>query len=212
MTGTLFELEQYSSIKSVYDARAKHDPYWDEIVLDCSGSEDKTGQLTLFYDDSSEPPDPGDFPSHDDYIKAFNRWRENFPEQDYIFMKSPDGDFIDTLPEQDNSVLEDEVIRVSELPEQPSEPLPEHRKTQWVEEYSVKRSGTKHWYYRYCYYAKRKIYHIHIPGGNYQSAVAQSRKEMIEKAIALGKTPREIENFIRGGFGMNGNKLLSPVT
>jgi hypothetical protein len=183
---TLFDLENYTTPKVV------HDPYWDEIVLDSSGSVEENGQLTLFYDDSQEPPDPDDYPNLEEYEIAFAKWRSLNPD----------------VKIEEMSVLEDEKIRVSELPEQVNKQLPEHRKTQWVEEYSVKRSGTKHWYYRYCYYANRKIYHIHIPGGNYQSVVAIERKEMVERVIALGKTHWEIENFIRGGFGLNGNKMI----
>lgn len=184
---TLFDVEQYSKVKSVYDSRTKYDPYWDEIVLDCSApSADETGQLTLFYDSSAEPPDPDDYEDIEDYEVGFAKWRSHNPDVKIEYM----------------TVLEDEQARVSELPEL--------RKTQWVEQYCVK---TKFFYYRYCYYDNRtrKIYHIHIPGGNYQSAVAIQRKQMIEKAIALGKTPIQIQNFIRGGFGRNGNKLIHEL-
>jgi hypothetical protein len=155
---TLFDLDQYTVAKVV------HDPYWDEIALDCSGKDN----------------------------------RENWP----------------VLPfsKQESDVLEDAIINISELPEQEKQDHPEHRKTQWVEKYSVKRGGTKHWYYRYCYFQNNRITHVHIPGGNSSNAIAISRRKMIERAIALGKTPLQIENFIRGGFGANGNKMILELS
>ncbi|MFM2064712.1 MAG: hypothetical protein RLZZ507_4383 [Cyanobacteriota bacterium] len=195
MTGTLFNLDEFTSLPS----RARDvDPYWDEIVLDCSGKVEENGQSTLFYDSSEEPPDPNDYPDQESYGRSWTDWEQLHPDVNVRAM----------------SVLEDEEIRVSALPEQEKQdypkkpyPLPEQRKTQWVEEYYVTRNGTRHWYYRYCYYDKR-IHHVHIPGGNHENAIALERKLMIEKAIALGISPHKIENFIRGGFGINGNKLV----
>ncbi|AFZ59388.1 hypothetical protein H6G54_00765 [Anabaena cylindrica FACHB-243] len=129
---TLFDLEQYTCIKSVYD------PAWDD--------------------------------------------KEDDPEQPY------------------KSVLEDAKTTLIELPE--------HKKQQWMETYAVTRCGKKHFYFRYCFYSNRKISHIHIPGGNIENAIALQRKEIIQRAIALGKSPYEIQNFIRGGFGQNGYRLL----
>ncbi|WP_016951243.1 hypothetical protein [Anabaena sp. PCC 7108] len=177
---TLFNLADYNTVTPV------RDPYWDEIVLDSSGSCDDNGQITLFYDDSQEPPDPDDYPSLESYEYAFEKWQLNSPEVNINQM----------------SVLEDEVISIPALPE--------HKKSQWTEEYSVTRCGGRYWYFRYCWYNRttRRISHIHIPGGNSESAIAIERKEMIERAIALGKGPMEIQNFIRGGFGMNGYRLI----
>lgn len=166
---TLFDLRQFETIKHVAD------PYWDEIVLDCSGKIDG-GQLTLFYDASEEPPDPDDFQNLEDYEAAFEKWRSQFPDVNI----------------QEMSVLEDEETRVS--------PLPEQRKTQWVEEYYVLRGGTKHWYFRYCFYQNKRIVHIHIPGGNSRSAIALERVERVRSAIDNAASPIEIQNLIRGGF------------
>ncbi|BAY89651.1 MULTISPECIES: hypothetical protein [unclassified Tolypothrix] len=71
--------------------------------------------------------------------------------------------------------------------------VPEH--TQWVEEY---RPSTRkgHLYYRYCYKQSRKIKHIHIPGGNTRSHLAQNRKSQVEIAIASGNSPGEIRKLI----------------
>ena len=288
ISSALFDVEQYNTTPKV------HDPYWDEIVLDsdCSGRDDN-GQLTLFYDDSQEPPEPDDCDSLAEFEQAWSDWSANFPmpeqcsvleeqpqqwqkeyrgykcsfyqlphgqiqftvHNDYLICGTFQGeyenqsdaeidfiDFIDKTYPQDrvpppnreemmrralggviNCNLDSRTVpnlqnldsrtvpnlQKQTLPEQDLQPhsstLPEQPK-QWIEEYYVTRGGTKHWYYRYCYYV-RGIHHIHIPGGNYQNAIAISRKEMIESAIAQGKSPSEIKNFIRGGFGMNGYKL-----
>jgi hypothetical protein len=66
----------------------------------------------------------------------------------------------------------------------------------WVEKYTVTRHSKEHYYYRYLWMAGRKIHHIHIPGGNSQSAIAKNRKSEIEIAIADGDTPAEIQNLI----------------
>jgi hypothetical protein len=76
MTGTLFDLEQYDLPPS-----RPIDPYWDEIVLDCSGKVEPSGQTTLFYDSSEEPPEPDDFATRADYLRAWIKWEESFPEQ-----------------------------------------------------------------------------------------------------------------------------------
>ncbi|WP_353930954.1 hypothetical protein WJM97_22290 [Okeanomitos corallinicola TIOX110] len=182
---TLFNLDQFHQPETKY----VNDPYWDkldEIVLDREGMIDQNGQATLFYDDSQEPPDPDDFENRLDFVAAWREWEKLNPDVEYQFM-----------PVLENSL---------HLPEQP--------KKQWIEEYYVTRSGNKYWYYRYCYY-DRKIYHVHIPGGCIENEIAQSRKQMIERAIAQNMTPFQIQNFIKGGFGKDGNKLLrslAPIT
>ncbi|MHC5717646.1 MAG: hypothetical protein ACYTX0_37465, partial [Nostoc sp.] len=59
---------------------AIHDPYWDEITLQHPQPEQRwnpadfgevpfksdNGQLTIFYDDSQEPPDPDDYQTLND--------------------------------------------------------------------------------------------------------------------------------------------------
>jgi hypothetical protein len=183
---TLFNLEEYRSAPL-----PQVDSYWDELVLDCSGSVESSGQTTLFYDDSQEPPDPDDYSSIENYQVAFRKWRTACSSAS--LSHNPDVNIVEM------SVLEDDKPILSALPEQ--------RKNQWIEKYSVKRSNRKHWYFRYCYYQSGKIYHIHIPGGNASNAIAISRKKMIERAIAASTSPMEIRNFISGGFGLNGCKL-----
>ncbi|MBD2386920.1 hypothetical protein [Cylindrospermum sp. FACHB-282] len=92
------------------------------------------------------------------------------------------------------SVLEDAIISIAALPEHTEH----NKKWQWIEEYTVVRSQKKHYYFRYCWYERttRKIHHTHIPGGNVKSAIAQQKKQVVENAIALGKSPAEIEKII----------------
>lgn len=75
---------------------------------------------------------------------------------------------------------------------------PEH--THWVEEYWVKRSGKKHFYYRYCWMDGRKTHHCHIRGGNVNALIAIYRKLEIEGMIADGMQPSKIVNVIKNQF------------
>ncbi|MEH1829524.1 MAG: hypothetical protein V7L22_30010 [Nostoc sp.] len=68
-----------------------HDPYWDEILAPQQDDPEQrwnpadfgevprklsdNGQLTIFFDDSDEPPDPDDFKNLDDYHQAWTEWR-----------------------------------------------------------------------------------------------------------------------------------------
>lgn len=66
----------------------------------------------------------------------------------------------------------------------------------WVEAYSPgNRKGYS--YYRYLWMEGRKLRHVHIPGGNTASAVALARIQEIERAIAAGWWPTEIEELIK---------------
>jgi hypothetical protein len=193
---TLFNLQDYEVI-----APRPIDPYWNEIILDCSGRVESDGQVTLFYDASDEPPDPDDFQDHVDFEVAWTDWEKQHPDfkpDMSPFPEQIDDDFIDvteelvvqsvTLPEQNNSVLEDYRWSSSE------------QLAQWTEQYFVTRSGKRHWYYRYCYYYFGKIHHIHIPGGNSNSVIANQRLEMVKNAIAAQASSFQIQNLIRGGF------------
>lgn len=116
----------------------------------------------------------------------------------------PYWDKLEGLPEQVNNVLEKVQgafpEQVDNVLEEVQGAFPEQVK-QWVERYFVTRAGTKHWYYRYCYYDK-KIHHIHINGGNTSSKLAQRRKLMVEEAISSGKSPAEIKQLVKGAFGL----------
>jgi hypothetical protein len=275
---TLFDLVQYDLILT----KREIDPYWDELVLDCSGRVEDNEQTTLFYDVSDEPPDPDDFQDHIDFEVAWSDWEKQHPDFKPAmssWIEQDDGDFIDVLgdlpilryieqnintfdnlPEQNNSVLEDlsstlpeqNINTFDNLPEQNNcvledlsstlpeqnintfDNLPEQNNSvledlsstlpeqninfdnlpeqnncvlekskqlaQWTEKYSVNRGSKRHWYFRYCYYWSGKIHHIHIPGGNTNSAIALERVERVKSAITNAASPTEIQNLIRGGF------------
>jgi hypothetical protein len=96
---TLFNLSQYEVAPQ---PQMEIDPYWDELVLDCSGKVEDNGQTTLFYDASDEPPDPDDFHDLNDYEVAWSDWEKQHP--DYKPAMSPfpeqtDDDFMDVLEE-----------------------------------------------------------------------------------------------------------------
>ncbi|MBD2569699.1 hypothetical protein [Anabaena lutea] len=74
---TLFNLDEYTSLP---ETPRLIDPTWDEIVLDCSGKVESNGQATLFYDSSSEPPDPDDYETPYDFQQAWDKWEKQFPE------------------------------------------------------------------------------------------------------------------------------------
>lgn len=157
-----------------------------------TGDPGTASQLALFaleaftnYDASQEPPDPDEYPTIEAYESAWSAWERKYPQL-VPLVKGMSG--IPTLPEHRTDVLE-------ELPEILLLTLPEHC-NQWVEKYFVSRAGTKHWYFRYCYYDRGKIHHYHIPGGNVRSQLAQRRKQAIDEAISLGRSPSEIEQLI----------------
>jgi hypothetical protein len=113
-------------------------------------------------------------------------WDESLPEQDPI------------TPEQDPITPEQDPTPENKALEQDNSPK-ERPVSQWTERYSVRRGDLRHFYYRYCYYLRGKIFHIHIPGGNSCSEIAIHRRELIDTAISSGWTHFQIENMIRGG-------------
>jgi hypothetical protein len=64
----------------------------------------------------------------------------------------------------------------------------------WVEEYAPGNRTSK--YYRYCVKVDGKQINHHIKGGNVSSAIAQKNKDLVEAAIAAGKTPSEIRKLL----------------
>ncbi|MEH2214372.1 hypothetical protein [Nostoc sp.] len=164
------------------------------------------GQLTIFYDESLEPPDPDDFSNQIEFEQAWEQWestrvleRDTQPVQ----LVSEDSQEIagdrlsfvlerDTqnpVPEQKTPGLED-YTDVSEH----IKAVPEH--LHWVEKYCSSNRKDNH-YYRYCWKTGRKIKHRHITGGNVRSQLAQSRRQEIEIAIADGLAPVEIESLMK---------------
>ncbi|MEH1986625.1 hypothetical protein [Nostoc sp.] len=163
-----------------------HDPYWDEILApehpqpeqrwnpddfgEVPHKLDSDGQLTIFFDDSDEPPDPDDYLNLDDYEQAWEQWESTVREQDtrVSVLVSEDsekiaGDRLTFVREHDTQQTAPE----HSILDDPCPPAPEH--THWVEKYWVKRGHSKHNYYRYCWMSGRKIHHCHISGGSITS-------------------------------------------
>nr|WP_290602805.1 ASCH domain-containing protein [Anabaena sp. AL93] len=76
----LFSTELYSSGTGDIE-RQSQDPYWDQIILD-SGiiQTELSGQTTLFYDPTTEPPTPEEFNSVEAYNAAYDSLCVNHPE------------------------------------------------------------------------------------------------------------------------------------
>ncbi|MEH2137148.1 hypothetical protein [Nostoc sp.] len=172
-----------------------HDPYWDEILApqheepeqrwnpadfgEVPHKLDSDGQLTIFYDDSDEPPDPDDFKNLDDYHQAWAEWRTRVGAQ--------------VTTSTVATTVESRVgAQVSHITQKVA---PQHD-THWVERYWVERSGNKYWYFRYCWMTGRKKNRRYI--GSVDSITAKGRRELVETAIADGKLPIEIEKLIKG--------------
>ncbi|MHC5740266.1 MAG: hypothetical protein ACYTXH_36595, partial [Nostoc sp.] len=67
-----------------------HDPYWDEVEVapqqlednhwnpadfgEAPRKKDSDGQLTIFFDECDEPPDPDDYQNLEDYEQAWAQW------------------------------------------------------------------------------------------------------------------------------------------
>ncbi|OUL28790.1 hypothetical protein [Nostoc sp. 106C] len=136
-------------------------------------------QLTIFYDDSNEPPDPDDYQNLAEYEQAWYEWRLRVGEQ----VES------DTKPNTVNSLVGEQVTTNTKKSAHQHD-----KQTHWVEKYWVQREGNKYWYYRYAWMLGRKIHRRYI--GSVESAIAKNRKSEVESAIADGESPTEIENLI----------------
>ncbi|MDZ8052967.1 MAG: hypothetical protein RMX68_005835 [Aulosira sp. ZfuVER01] len=136
--------------------------------------------LTIFYDDTNEPPDPDDYQNLTDYEQAWREWRLRVGAQ----------------VESDTQLDTVELLVGAQVNRDTKKVAPQHDKqTHWVEKYWVQREGNKYWYYRYCWMTGRKKHRRYI--GSVESAIAKNRKLEVESAIADGESPAEIENLIR---------------
>jgi len=192
----LFDLADYE--------RVSHDPYWDEIVLAPSSTPDPNGQLTLIYDDSHEPPDPDDYPNLEAYHQAWEKWEANHGKNEHGF-SVPRDNKVGTVTEsgylcdRDDSVTPANSYTVP-LPNVEQGDCVSDSVTHFgcVNEYTPKgEARTAKKYFCYSYRGSGRVHHIHIPGGNTSSLVAQSRAEKVRKAIIEGKPPTEIIAIIK---------------
>jgi len=172
---------------------AVHDPYWDEITAHQQVEDDhwnpddfgevprkldEDGQPTIFYDDSHEPPDPDDYPTVNDYHRAWAEWRTLVGAQ-----------------VTSSTVATTAKTRVGgQVTLNTKKSAPQHD-THWVEKYWVERSGNKYWYFRYCWMVGRKKNRIYL--GSVDSVKARKIKQVVEIAIADGITPAQIKKLIR---------------
>jgi len=195
--------KEFNTILGDYEC-PRYDPYWDEIVLDVNPTSDATGQLTLLYDDSEEPPDPDDYPDLAAYHQAWEKWEVDHLGLTQGFSVADDYDIqgvteSTSQPHKDDSVTTANLYTVPLLegaqPESVSDSVTHFG---CVNEYIPKgqaRGGKK--YFCYSYRGSGRVHHIHIPGGNTSSPVAQSRAEKVRLAIIEGKPPTEIIAIIK---------------
>ncbi len=168
-----------------------YDPYWDEITAlqaqdrwnpndfgELPRKLDDDGQLTIFYDDSYEPPDPDDYPNKSDYHRAWADWRVRVGGQV-------------TTSTIDTTVK----TRVGGQVTLVTKKSAHQHDTHWLEKYWVQRGGNKYWYYRYCWRDGRKKHRVYI--GSVDSVKAKKVKQAVEIAIAEGKLPFAIKHLIR---------------
>jgi hypothetical protein len=194
---TLFNLAPAQVIKTVTD------PYWDEITKpvpqelpDVSESSEESwnpeyfgetpfkadgDQLTIFHDDSDEPPDPDDFDNSQDYQRAWDEWEKIHGEYKKYPVNRVSESFYggdDSLTENHDHDNNDSLTGVN----------------------CYKPAGTARGdlkYFRYSFREGNRIKHLHIPGGNTSRPKAQSNAEAVRKAIASGKSPQYIKQMIK---------------
>ncbi len=190
---TLFDLEAFT--KPLLPAPIS-DPAWDEIETAPQHPQPESrwnpkhfgeverivedgGQVSIFWDDSQEPPDPDDYQNLDDYEQAWDEWEILVGGQVSLVTKPHTAESL--VGEQ----VATDTLKVA----------PQHD-THWVERYWVERSGNKYWYFRYCWMTGRKINRLYL--GSVNSVIAKRKKADVEIAIANGKLPSEIKQLIRG--------------
>ena len=125
----------------------------------------------------------------DNQTELFNT--RSYQKSDFTPIYDPAWDYTD--PELESP----ECVR-AQVVEDTFKSAPEQ--VHYVEEYWVKRSGAKHYYYRYVWMVGRKKYRCHIPGGNASSPLAIYRKLDVEGLIASGETPDKIVETIKKHF------------
>ena len=172
---------------------AVHDPYWDEILApqhqednhwksadfgEVKSKLGDDGQLTIFFDDSDEPPDPDDYQNVNDYHQAWAEWRTRVGAQ-----------------VTSSTVATTVETRVGGQVALDTKKVAPQQDTHWIEKYWVERSGNKYWYFRYCWMVGRKKNRCYI--GSVDSIRAKQKKADVEIAISDGQSPSEIQKLIQ---------------
>ena len=187
---SLFDIEAYNAPKIPVQ-----DPYWDEIVLEPNPAPESTGQLTLFYDSSQEPPDPDDFSSIHEYDRAWEEWQNKYPGL------LPEAKICDpqykSVGEQVKQTTK-YLSQGSSLEQKSTEQVNKgtaHQHANFVERYYVTRSGKKFYYYRYTSMDSSRVFdRCYI--GSIRSATAITIASMVREKISEGLTASEIKSFI----------------
>lgn len=190
------------------------DPYWDEITNvapehsnddawnpDDFGEvpfKDDNGQLTIFWDDSLEPPEADDFNSIEEFEQAWQHWQYSVREQ-----------VSNTTSSQLDTAVREQSIQALQLaPEHVlagiNKPAENQKCNQWVEVYWVRRANKKHKYYRYCWMEGRKISRVHI--GSVTNPLAIARVEKVNDAMSRQCSPMDIKRLIVGSKEGKGNR------
>ncbi|MEH2307812.1 DUF4102 domain-containing protein [Nostoc sp.] len=188
---TLFDLEAFT--KTLLPAPVC-DPAWDEEIApqhlqpetrwnpahfgEVERTVEDSGQVSIFYDESLEPPDPDDYLNLDEYQQAWEEWELLVGGQVSLVTK----------PHTAESLVGEQVATDTK------KTAPQHD-THWVERYWVERSGNKYWYFRYCWMTGRKINRLYL--GSVGSIIAKRKKADVEVWISDGKLPIEIKQLIR---------------
>lgn len=217
----------------------KHDPYWDEITKKTAPEhieekwnpadfgevpfKSEADQLTIFYDDSHEPPDPDDFNSIEEFEDAWSTWESVRGQVVSVTQPINSIDVASITSQSSTTGVREQVTQAFEVaPEQmqlssdedtnatayllpsPQNLVNSHtsnnnpsqkKQSHWIEPYWVKRGNKKHKYYRYCWMEGRKIKRVHI--GSTGSTIAQTKKQEVLQLISNGKQPQEIINYLK---------------
>jgi len=72
---------QFGQQLTIFDCEQTQNREQENILLtDPPRQVEVNGQLSIFFDDCSEPPDPDDFETGDEYEEAYDQWAVKFPE------------------------------------------------------------------------------------------------------------------------------------
>ena len=72
---------QFGQQLTIFDCEQTQNREQENILLtDPPRQVDANGQLSIFFDDSEEPPDPDDFETGEEYEQAYDKWAALYPE------------------------------------------------------------------------------------------------------------------------------------
>jgi hypothetical protein len=193
-----------------------YDPYWDTEIVAPEHTDDRwnpndfgevpfkseADQLTIFYDDSHEPPEPDDFNSIEEYEQAWHHWEKSVREQteNQCLQVAPEHSYISSseVVQIANYLLTTDVREQLQAPQNiqsANKPNQNQKCNQWVEDYWVRRGKKKHEYYRYCWMEGRKIRRLHI--GPVKSNISIKKYQEVKRLISTGKLSHEVIDYLK---------------